>query len=285
MIVVTGGSGFIGTAVVKVIERRGMRAFPFDRSGGLDILDANRVDEWLSQADGVIHLAGVLGTAELFDRITTAVDVNIHGSRIILEAAARYQIPYVGITMPQVFPSIYTATKIAATRLASALHGARGLPVAHVRAFNAYGPGQAFGLDANTAAAVGWPAAVNGHPQKIVPAMAACSWSGRPMPIWGDGTQGVDLVHVDDVARMLVDALTHGDDDTFDAGTGAPFTVNDVAAMIGQVTGNTEVMHLPMRHGEAPTRICATGEGWDRLGWSPEFNRDLFDAAVAAYAP
>ena len=171
--------------------------------------------------------------------------------------------------MPPVFPSVYTATKVCAGRLATAWHKFKGVPVSHVRAFNAYGPGQAHGPD---------------HPQKIVPTFATEAWAGRPIPVWGDGTQTVDLVHTDDLARMLVDAVDHGDDVTFDGGTGVPFTVNQVARTVLAVTGSQAgIEYLPMRDGEEPTTIVADGEGWDRLGWKPEHSDAKFAAAVESY--
>jgi hypothetical protein len=114
---------------------------------------------------------------------------------------------------------VYTATKVAATRLASAYHHTHGLPVSHVRAFNAFGPGQAHGP---------------GHPQKIIPTFAVEAWAGRPIPIWGDGNQTVDLIHTSDLARMLVDAIDHGDDVTFDDLDLEPLTA---VVGFGSITG------------------------------------------------
>lgn len=158
---------------------------------------------------------------------------------------------YVGITMPDAFPSIYTATKIASQRLATALHHSRELRVSHVRAFNAFGPGQKFGT---------------GHPQKIVPTFAALGWRNIPLPVWGDGTQTVDLVHVDDIARLLVAATRLTENQIIDAGTGTALTVNAVAEFVLKVTKSYGgIEHLPMRDGEVPTHIVAGGEGWDLL--------------------
>ncbi len=95
----------------------------------------------------------------------------------------------------------------------------------------------------------------------------------------------MDLIHTDDLARMLVDAMWVGDDTTFDGGTGQMFTVNEVAQMVLDVTGSTAgVVHLDRRDGEPENvSIVATGEGWDRLGWHPSHNAELFEAAVVSY--
>lgn len=268
-IAVTGGSGFIGRATVEAAVAAGHVAWSFDRSHGDDVLGDL---SGLKDADAVLHLAGMLGTAELFDAPQEAVDVNVTGTLRILEWCRAHRAAYVGISMPPVFPSVYTATKTAAVRLASAYHHAYGIPVSHVRAFNAYGPGQAHGP---------------GHPQKIIPTFASRAWAGQPIPVWGSGEQLVDLVDARDVAGMLVDALrVGGDDTTFDAGTGEAVTVNEVAHRVLDMTGSQAgIEYLPMRPGEVETAIRATGEGWDRLGWRPTLNWDSVAAAVFAYRP
>lgn len=268
-VLVTGGDGFIGAAVVRRLHALNHHVEVFDRESGADICDTHSVYDAVGHADAVIHLAGVLGTHELFDTPFKAYDVNVRGTLNVLEGCRAHSAGYVGITMPQVFPSIYTATKVAQTRLASAYNFNHGVPVSHVRAFNAFGPGQHHGV---------------GHPQKIIPAFADAGWRGEPMPIWGDGEQTVDLVHVDDVARMLVDALEWGDDCTFDGGTGEAFTVNQVADMVAWTTHSSDRRYLPMRRGEIPTNIVATGEGWDRLDWRPEFDAGLLADTVRWYA-
>lgn len=267
--VVTGGFGFIGRQVVREAAVRGWDVRVVDRSAGADIRDRDAMFAAVEDCAAVIHLAGVLGTHELFDTPQLAVDVNITGTLNVLDACVHHRASFTGITMPQVFPSVYTATKTAATRLASAYHHSHGLEVSHVRAFNAFGAGQAHGA---------------GHPQKIVPTFAVEAWAGRPIPIWGDGTQTVDLIDTGQLARMLVDAVDHGDDVTFDGGSGVALTVNRVAEMVLTLTGSTAgVEYLPMRRGEVPTEIVATGDGWDRLDWRPSFDWDEFADTVRWY--
>jgi UDP-glucose 4-epimerase len=270
-IAVTGGSGFIGRAVVTWAEGLGHTAYPFDRSTGDDVLgDLGN----LKGADAVIHLAGMLGTSELFAEAEAAVQANVVGTLRVLEFCAQNDARYVGITMPDSsWANVYQATKLCANRFATAWHRSRGVPVSHVRAFNAYGPGQKHGP---------------GHPQKILPTFATRAWAGLPLQVWGDGTQTVDLVHADDVARVLVAALAFGDDEIIDAGTGVAVTVNDVADFVNAFTGNKAgVEHLPMRPGETPnTSIISRGEGWHLLdGWRPGFFWARLVPTVESYRP
>lgn len=269
-VVITGGSGFIGRATADAAEAAGHTVTTFDHPGDVTIWPD--IEGGIpSNTDAVIHLAGVLGTAELFADPHYAVEVNVHGALNVLQRCMNIGAGYVGITMPPVFPSIYTATKICADRLASALHKACGLPVSRVCAYNAYGPGQKHGPT---------------HPQKIIPTFATEAWAGRPIPIWGDGSQTVDLVHADDVGRMLVAALRHGNDEIFDAGTGHAVSVRDVAEFVLSITGSAAgINYLPMRPGEEPTKIVAGGAGWDRLGWQPEFSWNRLADTVESYRP
>lgn len=268
-VLVTGGRGFLGGAVQAELHRRGHQSVTYDRRDGNDISDLGWLEACLEGRDAVIHLAGLLGTHELFDQVGAAISVNMAGTANVLEACHRTGARYVGTTMPAVFPSIYTATKLGAVALERAFHHTYGVPVSRVRAFNAYGPTQRHGP---------------GHPQKILPTFAVEAWAGRPIPIWGDGTQTVDLIHVNDLGRLLVDCLDHGDDWTVDGGTGVAMTVGEVADLVLEVTGSTAgVAHLPMRRGERPTKIVATGQGWDRLDWQPHLDLNRVAQAVDAY--
>lgn len=270
-LLVTGGNGWIGRAVTAEALRRGHDVEVFDRATGGDVRDDGWLDDHVAGCETVIHLAGVLGTHELLDTPHLAVDVNVAGTLNVLEACRRHRAGYVGITMPAVNPSLYAATKQCARAMADAYHHAHGVAVSHVVAYNAFGAGQAWG---------------EGHPQKIVPTFATRAWRGLPVPVWGDGDLLVDLVHVDDVARMLVDAVCFGGCEVFDAGTGKPRLVREVAAMVHAVAGDTGIEWLPPRPGErrqATDGDFAHGAGWDLLGWRPAFDVDVFAATVDSY--
>lgn len=268
-VLITGGSGFIGRAVRAALEDSGHEVDTYDRVEGKDILNRDLLMESVEEIETVIHLAGVLGTDELFDSPQTAVDVNITGTLNVLDACVEHGASYVGITMPQVFPSIYTATKIASTKIATAYHHTHGLGVCHVRAYNGFGPGQAHGP---------------GHPRKIIPAFAVEAWSNKPITIWGDGTQTVDLISTNELAEIFQAAVWVTDDSTIDGGTGFQWTVNEVANYVIEITGSTAgVEHRPMRRGEIPTKIGATGEGWHHLDALPKFWLDELDEAIHSY--
>lgn len=265
MIIVTGGKGFIGQAVVKQLNAIGEEAFVADK-------DFDIMENPLPKADGVIHLAGVLGTSELFWAVDEAIDVNVKGTVRVLNACIDHNMPFVGITMPAVWANVYQATKACSKILATAWHESFGVPVSHVRAFNAFGEGQKYGKN---------------HPQKIIPTFATLAWEGKPIPIWGNGEQTVDLIYVDDIAKILVEALSVGNDVTIDAGSGIEHSVNDIAKFVLEVTGSEAgIDYGPMRAGEREdTKLCATGEGWEHLSFTPSFNQDDLEKVIRWYKP
>jgi UDP-glucose 4-epimerase len=266
---ITGGAGFVGQAVQRALADRGLGpAYIYDRASGGDINHLTLAHD-LGGASTLIHLAGILGTAELFHTPQAAIDINVSGTLRALQWCEAHGAAYVGLTLPYLFPSVYTATKQAADLLATAWHHGRGLAVSKVQSFNIYGPGQKYGP---------------GHPQKVVPTFSVLGWQGSPLPIWGDGQQTMDLVHVDDVARLLLAATNYGHDETFHAGTGTTVTVNELADFIIGVTGSSGgVKYLPMRPGEVPTRVVASGLGWDLLGWQPVFDWGRVAETVRSY--
>lgn len=267
-IAVTGGSGFIGSAVVQAVKNAGHDPLIVDRTLGEDY-DITRGGLNNVDADHVIHLAGVLGTSELFDTPHEAIDINIHGAVHVLEYCQRWKIGYTAVTLPPIFHSVYTVTKVCADGFATAWHEAFGVPVSTVRAYNVFGVGQKWGP---------------GHPQKFLPTFATRAWMNLPLQIWGDGEQTMDVVSTTDLARMLVDATRFGDDDLFEAGCGMEISVNDFAQFVLEVTGSTAgVEHLPMRKGEIPSRIKATGIGWDKLDWRPTLDWDEVAEAIYWY--
>lgn len=228
-VAVSGGSGFIGSAVVRELEKRHIQPVVLDRKLDVDIVNSN-LWNYVQNCDGFIHLAGILGTSELFDNPKVAVETNVLGTLNVLQACRDMDMSYVGITMPKTnWANVYSATKHCAEDLATAWHENFGVPVSHVRAFNAFGPEQKVGT-----------------PQKIIPTFASKAWKNEPIPIWGDGEQSVDLVYVKDIARMLCDALEFGNNETFDAGTGETMTVNEVAnTILEMVESRSTIEYLP----------------------------------------
>jgi UDP-glucose 4-epimerase len=269
-VVVTGASGFVGGHVVDNLLERGIDVIAFDRlhKGELlrpgvfrflgDTRDETAVAEAVAVSDGVIHLAGVLGTSETIDNPLPAVETNIRGSLNVFQAVRQYHKRAVYITVGNYwFNNTYSITKTTAENLAWMFNREHGTKIAVVRALNAYGPRQ-------KAAPV----------RKIMPNFIGQALIGEPITVYGDGEQVMDMIHVRDVADVLVRALLVNHDQysylpernvdnivKFEAGTGRPTTVNDVANIVldevakidGQPRGS--IKHVEMRGGEPPRSV------------------------------
>lgn len=258
-VLVTGGNGFIGRYVVEELTRRGYHTSVLDTryrepAAGADLVlgdvrDATSITEAVSHADGVIHLAGVLGTQETIKNPRPAAETNILGGLNILEACAQYDIPLVNIAVGNFWMNnTYSITKNTVERFVDMFVRFRGSRMTVVRALNAYGPRQ-------LAAAPFGPSKV----RKIMPSFICRALTGEPIEIYGDGTQVMDMIWVGDVADILVSALVEtertGHVATLEAGTGRRTTVNQIAGIVvGEVSAIThkhvEITHLPMRPGE-----------------------------------
>lgn len=253
-ILVTGGNGFIGSHVVDNLIEKGFEVTVFDRFRHKphrddinfylgDIKDRDAVFEAVSKHDGVINLAGILGTAETVNNPIPSVEVNIIGALHVFDACRTFNKKCVQITVGNWFMNnSYAITKSAAERFALMYNKEHKTKIAIVRGLNAYGPRQKH------------------RPiRKIIPNFVIPALLNKPITIYGDGKQIMDMVYVKDVAEILVRALImeHGVyDKIFEAGTGRDTTVNFIAELVVKLSGSkSEIRHVPMRPGEVEKSI------------------------------
>lgn len=275
--VVTGASGFIGKATSEELIRRGWRVV------GLDV--ASSPEECILKYDfeelfkdknikAVIHLAGIHGGA-LFTEAEEAVQVNTVGATRILKAInvenvrrtrdGEAPIKYVTTTSLPGWNTVFQISMQAAEKLALAWDEHRQVKSTIVRVYTCYGPNQKLG---------------EGPRAAIVPTFSVNGWSNDPIQVWDDGSAVVDLVHVYDVARILVDSISLPGGEIIDAGTGTATSVSELAERIARHTDSV-VHYIPMRkagfnRNDPPV---AKGEGWEHLqGGPPKFSwDDLYD--------
>lgn len=279
-VLVTGASGFIGSHVIEALRGRDITVIAFDRHQkrwwqeqgreGVeaflgDTRDATSIMEAVAISDGVIHLAGVLGTSETIDNPMPSIETNVMGGLNVFQAVRHYKRRAVYITVGNYwFQNSYSITKTTAEQLAWMFNKEHGTEIAVVRALNAYGPRQK-----------------EGPVRKIMPNFILPALRGEPITVYGDGEQVMDMIHARDVADILVRALLvdHGryrpdpvrnadNPFKFEAGTGVVTTVNEIAQVVIDTVGQGEVQHVPMRGGE-PERTVVVGE--------PDTLRPLYD--------
>lgn len=272
-VLVTGSDGFIGRHVCAELLRRGDEPVGFDRP--VSITSSSDVNAAVRRVDAVIHLAGSLGTAELFGREHDAVAANIVGAVNVYEACGTHSVPLVQIgTGHKGHLNPYAITKGCAEDLALARAQWTGQRIAVVRAYHVYGPGQGVCPPYGTSSV-----------RKIVPTFACRALAGVPLEINGSGRQLVDLVHVADVVAVLVDALAGPYGQVTEAGTGEATTVRAAAADIIDAAGSTSVaVHVPTRLGEAPDTVVVATDPACRNPWPHRLEEtvDWYRAHLAA---
>jgi UDP-glucose 4-epimerase len=273
--VVVGGSGFLGGAVVDELVRVGREVVIYDRKGSQaavdrrhgrgaaryvrgDVRDADRVLATFRGAEEVYDFAGELGTSELDESIPEAITTNVLGAAIQFEAAIRQGVPrLLYASKPNVWLNTYSITKYAAEQFAELFNQRDETRFCALRYYNAFGPWQSL-----------FPI------RKIIPMFAALAMRGRPLEVFGDGEQIVDLVYSPDLADLTVRFLATGHTDgVVECGRGVGLTVNDVAHAVNAVTGNGGgVRHLPMRRGEEEgSLLIADLDALTRLVGEPVF--------------
>lgn len=210
-ILVTGGTGFVGTRTIMALQAAGHDVRVFDLapspdrlSEGLrpeivtgDITDTDAVMQAAEGCDGIVHLAGLM-TVDCARNPILGTRVNLIGSLNVFQAATPRRLPVAYLSTAGVFgpedavhprPStIYGTTKLAVEGTARSFHLDHGVPSLGLRPYIVYGPGISSGIAAGPSIALA--ASIRREPATI-------RFSGR-----------VGFVHVDDVARLLAAAMS-----------------------------------------------------------------------------
>ncbi len=202
-----------------------------------DITTEAAVSEAFSRfrPDALMHLAAETHVDRSVDSPRTFIDTNIVGTYVLLEAAlAAYKtnpdFRMLHVSTDEVFGTLgptgafsetspyqpnspYSASKAAADHLARAWHETYGLPVVVTNCSNNYGPYQ--------------------HPEKLIPTIIRRALNGEQIPIYGDGLQIRDWLHVDDHVRGLVMALQNGvPGDSYNIGSDNERTNLDIVGLV-----------------------------------------------------
>jgi UDP-glucose 4-epimerase len=245
-ILVTGASGFIGSHVKENLIAKGHEVIGFDHHGPTEFLgdtrDYTAVAEAVAISDGVIHLAGVLGTQETIREPIPAVETNIIGGINVFKACHHYNKKAVYIAVGNYWMNnTYSITKTTAERFALMFNKELGTKIAIVRGLNAYGPRQK-----------------DKPVRKITPNFIIPALRNEQLTIYGDGSQIMDMIYVEDLAEILVRALLIEHrvyDKIFEAGTGRKTTVREIAEEIIKQVGSGSLRFVSMRPGEPENSI------------------------------
>ncbi len=258
---VTGGTGFIGTHVVEALGKAGHSSVVLGRRdvgempGGAvfalaDIRDYESVAESVSKVDGVIHLAAMTGSERSIRIPEAFVETNVLGAINVFDACRFFKKPCLFASVGNVAdPNLYAISKATAERLALMYNKEHGTKIIVARIFNTYGEGQRSGIV-----------------DRLVPSAVYSALQGKPIRVFGDGNQKDDFIYVKDVARIIASTVGNNRLDPLEVwhiGTGTCLRVIDVVETVLRLTGSKSEIVF-MRH-ERP------GDGTGRiLGAEPD---------------
>jgi len=290
-LLVTGGAGFIGSNFVRHLletyenievvtldaltyagskaNLEGVREDPRHRFVEGDIRDDALVADLMSDVDFVVNFAAESHVDRAIDGAAPFVATNVEGTRTLLDAALSADIEqFLQISTDEVYGEVmggrasedsllepqnpYAATKAAADHLALSYQTTHGLPVLVTRTCNNYGPGQ------NT--------------EKLIPKFITNAAAGVELPVYGDGSNIREWIHVRDNCRALDRVLRDGDiGEIYNVGTGNERSTLEVAhAIVDAVEGadKNQITFVEDRPGHDQRYAVATKK-IEALGWQP----------------
>ncbi len=302
-VLVTGGSGFIGSNLVRFLlaERAGWRVVNLDKLtyagnaenlAGLeghpryrfvrgDVCDGRLAARLMEEerVGAVMHLAAESHVDRSIHAPAVFVETNVGGTQVLLEAARAAGVSrFLHVSTDEVYGSLgaegrfteetplapsspYSASKAASDLLALAHARTFGLAVVVTRCSNNYGPYQ--------------------FPEKLIPLMVANALRDLPLPVYGDGTNVRDWIHVEDHCRGLVAAMEKGrPGEVYNLGASSERRNIDLVRQVLDLVGKPHslVRFVEDRPGHDWRYAIDASKARRELGWEP---RRRFEEALA----
>ena len=293
-VLVTGGAGFIGSNFVRLLRRerpqwtvvnldkltyagnaesiadlRGDEKHVFVRG---DIANAELVEHVLRDraVDAIVNLAAESHVDRSILGPGIFVETNVSGAQVLLECARQAKVRrFVQVSTDEVYGSLgaagkfsetsplrpsspYSASKAAADLLALAYGHTFGLDVVVTRCSNNYGPYQ--------------------FPEKLIPLMIANALEDKKLPVYGDGQQVRDWIHVEDHCRALLLVLEQGRaGEIYNVGSDNESPNLEIVRGLLQILGKGRelIEHVKDRPGHDRRYAIDAGKARAELGWSP----------------
>ena len=301
-VLLTGGSGFIGSNLVRLVlsERPGWRVVNLDMltyAGNAenladlegdpryrfvrgDVCNGELVAEVFrtERIDAVMHLAAESHVDRSILAPSVFIETNVRGTQVLLEAAREFGVRrFLHVSTDEVYGSLgetglfteatpldpsspYSASKASSDLLALAYAHTFELPVVVTRCSNNYGPYQ--------------------FPEKLIPLMIANAIRDQPLPVYGDGMNVRDWIHVEDHGRGLLAALEEGEDgEVYNLGASSERHNIDIVRQVLRLVGKPEslITHVKDRLGHDRRYAIDSTKARAKLGWAP---RHRFEDAL-----
>ena len=303
-ILVTGAAGFIASRVCTLLHQGGAQVVGLDNFNDaydlrlkmwrwvqlenlpglelhrLDLTDADALErlfekhartERSAPFDAVINLAARAGVRASVENPRVYVESNVIGALNLLEMCRKFGVmkfvlastsslygkdhptPYREDMNTDKQLSPYAATKKAAEAMAYTYHFLHKIDVSVLRYFTVYGPA--------------------GRPDMTPLRFVQRIREGRPITIFGDGTQSRDFTYVDDIAQGTISALRPVGCEAFNLGSDEPLALNKMIGMIEELTGQkAKIEYLPWHPADMPATWADISKARKQLEWAPATN-------------
>lgn len=306
-LLVTGGCGFIGSNFVRFVRqaRPSFKLVVLDKltyAGNFknlsdvfresssvfvegDVANRELVNHVLQthHIDMIVHLAAETHVDRSIVGADAFIHSNVQGTHVLLEAAKANQVSrFVMVSTDEVYGSLgpsgfftettplapsnpYSASKAAADLLTLAYHKTFGLDVVVTRCSNNYGPYQ--------------------FPEKFIPLMIIQAMQERPLPVYGDGQNIRDWIHVEDHANALLQVLEKGSSgDIYNIGGSTELANIEVVRKVLELSNKPTSLIEFVKDRPGHDRRYATEASKIRsqLGWAPkhDFERGLSETVA-----
>jgi nucleoside-diphosphate-sugar epimerase len=309
---ITGGAGFIGSHLADELLERGDQVHVLDdlSTGSIDNLrhlkgkpgfeytidsaaNAPIVAELVDSADVVFHLAAAVGVQLIVESPVRTIETNVHCTEVVLAQASKKKKPVFIASSSEVYGKSadlpyredgdltlgatikgrwsYACSKAIDEFLAIAHWKERKLPTVIGRLFNTVGPRQ------------------TGRYGMVIPNFVAQALAGRPLTVYGDGTQRRCFCHVADVVRALADLMRREDvyGEVFNIGAESEIEIRKLAERVLELTGSSsEITLVPYEVAyeegfeDMHQRLPDTTKIRERIGWQPTKSLDEMLADV-----
>jgi UDP-glucose 4-epimerase len=281
-ILITGGAGFIGSHLADRLLEVGEEVFVVDdlSTGSLKnveqhqdqqrfhlvvdtILNEAVMNELVFKCDQTYHMAAAVGVKLIMNRPVETLETNVKGTEMVLMLTNRYKKKLLIASSSEVYGKVmdgektrlllentdflmgsttkrrwaYACSKALDEFLALAYYEEKKLPVIIARLFNTVGPRQ------------------TGQYGMVIPNFVQKALIGKPITVYGDGSQSRSFTHVADVTDALIKLMSKSEavGQIFNIGNPEEVAIKELALMVKEMTGSaSEIEHIPYEKAYGP---------------------------------